>query len=143
VGWRAARLTVTEKDVRYTVTITEYDGDGYDTDAKVMRSTPHTGEAVEIFAAAVGQENNPAEPVINIYRGSQGVKVDLAELVEAARVGATTPQGRRLWVDAMVTLIRGWVYPLGRRPSDAPTTGAVLAASRPLVGETGHDPTTR
>lgn len=96
--------------MRYTVTITEYDGDGYDTDAKVVRSTPHTGEAVEIFAAAVGQENNPAEPVINIYRGSQGVKVDLAELVEAARVGATTPQGRRLWVDAMVTLIRGWVY---------------------------------
>jgi hypothetical protein len=50
-----------------------------------------------------------AEPVIEIYRRSQGVKVDLAELVEAARVGATTPQARRLWVDAMVTLIRGWV----------------------------------
>jgi hypothetical protein len=41
------------------------------------------------------------------------VEVDLAELVEAARVGAITPQGRRLWVDAMVTLIRGWVYPWG------------------------------
>jgi hypothetical protein len=41
--------------VRYTVTITEYDGAGYDTDAKVVRSTPHTGEAVEIFAAAVEQ----------------------------------------------------------------------------------------
>jgi hypothetical protein len=27
-GWRATRLTVTEKDVRYTVTITEYHGDG-------------------------------------------------------------------------------------------------------------------
>ena len=53
-GWRATRLTVTEKDVRYTATITEYDGDGYDTDAKVMCSTPHTGEAVEVLAAAVG-----------------------------------------------------------------------------------------
>jgi hypothetical protein len=102
---------LTEKDVRYTVTITEYDGDGYDTDAKIMCSTPHTGEAVEVLAAAVEQQNNPAEPVIEIYRGSQGVKVDLAELVEAARVGATTPQARWLWVDAMVTLIRGWVYP--------------------------------
>jgi hypothetical protein len=103
---------LTEKDVRYTVTtLTEYDGDGYDTDAKVVRSTPHTGEAGEVLAAAVEQQNNPAEPVIDIYRGSKGVKVDLAELVEASRVGATTPQARRLWVDAMVTLIRGWVYP--------------------------------
>ena len=33
-GWRATHVTMTEKDVRYTVTITEYDGDGYDTDAK-------------------------------------------------------------------------------------------------------------
>jgi hypothetical protein len=104
---------VTEKDVRYTVTITEYDGDGYDTDAKVMCSTPHTGEAVEVLAAAVEPQNNPAKPVIEIYRGCQGVKVDLAELVEAARVGVTTPQARRLWVDAMVTLIRGWVYESG------------------------------
>ncbi|MFZ0122347.1 MAG: hypothetical protein WAL99_23470 [Pseudonocardiaceae bacterium] len=102
---------MTEKDVRYTVTITEYDGDGYDTAARVVRSTSHTGEAVEVLAAAVEQRNNPAEPGIDIYRGSQGVKVDLAELVEVARVGATTPQTRRLWVDAMVTLIRGWVYP--------------------------------
>jgi hypothetical protein len=112
-GWRATRLTVTEKDVRYTATITEYDGDGYDTDAKIMCRTPHTGEAVEVLAAAVEQQNNPAEPVIEIYRGAQGVKVDLPELVEAARVGATTPQARRLWVDAMVSLDPRLGLPLG------------------------------
>jgi hypothetical protein len=70
-GWPATRLTVTEKDVRYTATITEYDGDGYDTDAKVMCSTLHTGEAVEVLAAAVAQQNNPAEPVIECGGGSR------------------------------------------------------------------------
>lgn len=94
--------------MRYTVTITEYAGYGgdggylyddgfvYDTDAavKIVRNALHTGEAFEVLQAAVEQRNDPAEPVIDIYRGAgpgpDGATVGLAELVEAARVGATT-----------------------------------------------------
>jgi hypothetical protein len=99
--------------VRYTVTITEtatttvYEGHGYHPETRVVRRSVHTGEAFEVVGVAVEQENSPAEPDIDIYRGSPGVKVDLAELIEAAQVSATTPQARRLWVDAMVTSIRG------------------------------------
>ncbi len=116
--------------MRYTVTITKYsnneyngyvyDGDwphgyAYGADPKIVGSALHTGEAFEVLQAAVERRNDPAEPVIDIYRGAgpgpDGATVGLAELIEAARVGATTPRAREMWVDAMVTLIEGWVYP--------------------------------
>jgi hypothetical protein len=99
--------------VRYTVTVTERDSFFGNPDTKVVSVTPHTGEAFEVLGPAVVIRNDPRENDIDveIRRETDGATVSFGELVEDARVSATTPQARELWGDAMVTLIRGWVYP--------------------------------
>lgn len=97
--------------MRYTVTLTELDDVSGNPDAKVVRVTPHTGEAFEVLGPAVDVRNDPREIDAEIHRETDGATVSFGELVEDARLSAITPQARELWVDAMVTLIHGWVYP--------------------------------
>lgn len=97
--------------MRYTVTITEHNDEIRSPDARVVRSTPHTGEAFEVLKAAVTYEIDYSLALeMEISRGPEGAIVGFAELVEAARLSATTPRARELWVDEMATLILGCVY---------------------------------
>ncbi|MGB6161957.1 MAG: hypothetical protein WCF33_24005 [Pseudonocardiaceae bacterium] len=97
--------------MRYTVTLTEPDDVSGNPDAKVVSVTPHTGEAFEVLAPAVSVRNDPREIDAEIRRETDGATVNFGELVEDARVSATTPQARELWGNAMADLFHGWVHP--------------------------------
>jgi hypothetical protein len=97
--------------VRYTVTLTEWDRFTGDPDAEMVRASSHTGEAFEVLALALDPRHDWRDISVGIRRGTNGARVGRRELIEDARVNAVTPHTRQQWVDAMVTLVRSWVYP--------------------------------